>query len=147
MILEQNRYILSLKGKLSAEDEEKLRDLKAKVAKIKKFTAASSDSIFGAPAGYWLDLHGVQPVAEAKLLKQPLLILQGGRDYEVTKVDFDAWKSGLDGLPNTAFKLYPKLNHLFISGEGKSSPEGYDRGGHVAQEVVSDIADWILKRH
>jgi len=147
MIVEQNRYILSLKGKLSAEDEEKLRDLEAKAAKIKKLTASSSDSIFGAPAGYWLDLRGVKPVAEARPLKLPLLILQGGRDYQVTQLDFGAWKNGLGASSNTTFKLYPKLNHLFIAGEGKSSPEEYEKGGDVSEEVVADIAEWILKKH
>jgi dienelactone hydrolase len=149
MILEQNRYILSLKGKLSADDEAQLRDLETKVARIKKFTAAeasSSTAVFGAPAGYWLDLREVHSVAEAKLLKQPLLILQGGRDYQVTEVDFDAWKHGLHDSPDVSFKLYPKLNHLFVAGQGKSTPEEYERGGHVAEEVVLDIADWVLKK-
>ncbi len=147
MIVEQNRYILSLKGKLAAEDEERLRDLEAKAARIKKLTADSSDTIFNAPAGYWVDLRSVQPVAEARLLKVPLLILQGGRDYQVTQVDFDAWKSGLDASSNTTFKLYPKLNHLFIAGEGKSSPEEYEKGGHISEEVIADIADWVLKQN
>lgn len=147
MIVEQNRYILSLKGKLSAEDEEKLRDLEAKAARIKKLTANSSETIFNTPAGYWVDLRSVRPVAEAKLLKGPLLILQGGRDYQVTQVDFDVWKSGLDASSNATFKLYPKLNHLFIAGEGKSSPEEYEKGGHVSEEVIADIADRVLKQN
>jgi dienelactone hydrolase len=150
MMVEQTRYILSLKGKMSPEDEENLSDLQSKVAKIKNLTAADTSSgeiILRAPPSYWLNLHQHDPVAEAKLLKQPLLILQGGRDYQVTEVDFAAWKSGLANSKNVSFKFYPKLNHLFVSGDGKSSPEEYERGGHVAEEVINDIADWVLKKN
>jgi hypothetical protein len=44
------------------------------------------------------------------------------------------------------FISYPALNHLLISGEGPSTPIEYNQPGHVAEDVVSDIADWIAKR-
>jgi dienelactone hydrolase len=149
MLVEQNRYILSLDGDVSAADQERLRDLEAKASKIKQLTAAdaaSSTILFGATPVYWLDLRQHDPVGDAKLLKQPLLILQGGRDYQVTPAQFGDWKKGLDGSTHVTFKLYPGLNHLFISGTGRSTPQEYDKEGHVAEEVVSDIANWILKR-
>jgi len=101
--------------------------------------------LLGAPPAYWLDLRAHNPVAEAKSLKQPLLILQGGRDYQVTPAQFDDWKKGLEGSNKVTFKLYPELNHLFIAGKGKSSPSEYEKGGYVAEEVVSDIAEWLLR--
>jgi fermentation-respiration switch protein FrsA (DUF1100 family) len=148
MIVEQTRYILSPKGELSAADQEKLRDLESKVAEIKRLTSADTNSstiLLGAPPAYWLDLRAHDPVAEAKALKQPLLIVQGGRDYQVTPAQFEDWKNGLEGSTKVSFKLYPELNHLFIAGTGKSSPSEYDQGGSVAEEVVSDIAEWVLK--
>lgn len=150
MMVEQTKYLLSLKGTTSAEDEEKLRDLQSTVAKIKSLTAAdafSTELILGAPPRYWLDLHEHDPIAEANLLKQPLLILQGGRDYQVTEVDFNSWKRGLANSTNVSFRLYPKLNHLFVSGEGKSSPQEYERGGHVAENAIAAIADWVLNKN
>ena len=98
-----------------------------------------------APPQYWLDLREHDPLAAAKTLKQPLLILQGGRDYQVTEADFDGWKKALGSQPAVTFKLYPTLNHLFMVGEGKSTPAEYERAGNVAESVVADIADWILK--
>jgi hypothetical protein len=38
-----------------------------------------------------------------------------------------------------------RLNHLFMFGEGKSKPAEYACPGHVAEPVVTDIADRILK--
>ena len=148
MLVEQTRYILSLNGELSAADQEKVRDLETKVAGIKKLTSADASSstiLLGAPPAYWLDLRAHDPVAEAKSLKQPLLILQGARDYQVPPAQFEDWKKALTSSANVTFKLYPQLNHLFIPGEGKSTPQEYDQGGHVAEQVVSDIADWIIK--
>jgi uncharacterized protein len=39
------------------------------------------------------------------------------------------------------------LNHLFVAGEGKSLPAEYDRPGHVALEMVADVAAWIKQTH
>lgn len=78
-------------------------------------------------------------------MKQPLLILQGGRDYQVTEADFDGWKKGLGSRADVTYKLYPDLSHLFVTGIGKSTPSEYEKPGHVAEIVVSDIAAWIKK--
>jgi dienelactone hydrolase len=148
LMVEQTRYILSLKGEMSPADEEKVHELESKVAAIKKLTAADASSstlLLGAPASYWLDLRAHDAVAEAKSLKQPLLILQGGRDYQVTQIDFKNWKNGLAGMNHVTFKLYPNLNHLFVPGEGQSSPQEYEKPGHVNDAVVEDIASWIKR--
>jgi fermentation-respiration switch protein FrsA (DUF1100 family) len=115
------------------------------VAKIKGLTPADSASrtfLFGAPAAYWLDLRSYDPVRTAGGLQAPLLILRGERDYQVTAKDFAGWQT-LAGRPRVSFKTYPGLNHLFLAGEGPSLPEEYQRPGHVAEEVLRDIAAWI----
>ena len=74
-----------------------------------------------------------------------MLILQGERDFQVTMKDFGLWKSELQARRNVRFLTYPKLNHLFIAGEGKSRPDEYQQPGHVDEQVVADIANWILQ--
>jgi hypothetical protein len=74
-----------------------------------------------------------------------MLVLQGERDYQVTMQDFERWKTALSGRKNVEFKSYPKLNHLFIDGDGKSIPSEYEKVGHVAAYVIEDIAGWIRK--
>jgi len=56
-----------------------------------------------------------------------ILILQGERDYQVTMKDFALWRAGLKGRSSVTFKSYPKLNHLFLEGEGKSLPAEYSK--------------------
>ncbi|HEX7363077.1 MAG TPA: alpha/beta fold hydrolase [Bryobacteraceae bacterium] len=103
----------------------------------------SSKLIFHAPPSYWLDLRNYHPTAVAKSLRIPMLLLQGGRDYQVTKTDFDLWKSALAGKPKVTFHLFPDLNHLFMPGEGKSTPAEYYKPGHVSVNVIEQIASWI----
>ncbi len=147
MILDQSRYIFSLDGKVDEMEEVWLEDLEKQVAAAKdpalNMKVPSSELPLDIPPAYWLDLRRYDPVGTAKGLAMPMLFLQGGRDYQVTVVDFEGWKGALGGRAGVTFKLYPDLNHLFVAGEGPSSPGEYQKTGHVAEEVVVDIASWI----
>lgn len=147
LTLEQVTYIAGLDGAVSADDQAALDELAAQVARVQDpgLSAATpaTDLPLGIPAGYWLDLRGYDPAETAKGLPQPMLILQGGRDYQVTTADFDGWRAALLSHPSATLKLYPDLNHLFMTGEGKSTPAEYEVAGHVAEEVIGDITGWI----
>lgn len=99
----------------------------------------------GAPASYARDLNDYIPVAAemAKSLKQPMLIMQGARDYQAIEADFKIWKDVLSSRTNVTFKLYPNLNHLFMEGKGNSMPEEYNKRGPVSELAIDDIAGWI----
>ncbi len=84
-------------------------------------------------------------MAEQKVLKLPILILQGERDYQVTMEDLNIWKKELSQHKNVISKSYPKLNHLFITGEGKAKPEEYNLPNSVDIEVIQDIMEWVKK--
>jgi hypothetical protein len=73
----------------------------------------------------------------------PILILQGERDYQVTMVDFGGWERALKGRGGAELKHYPRLNHLFVAGDGPLGPGEYERAGHVDENVISDIADFV----
>jgi len=102
----------------------------------------------GAGVKYWLSIQKYDAVATAKKLKQPLLILQGGRDYQVTaKDDLPLWQAGLAKSGDVETKLYPELNHLFIAGEGMATPEEYKTSdGHVDPRVLEDMLAWLASR-
>ena len=44
---------------------------------------------------------------------------------------------------NVTFKTYPSLNHLFMSGKGKSTPAEYGQPGRVDETVIDDIVGWL----
>jgi dienelactone hydrolase len=104
----------------------------------------ASELPFGVPAAYWLDLRGYDPVATAAALGKPMLILQGGRDYQVTVADdLAGWQAGLAGLPGVTIRVYQADNHLFFPGAGPSSPAEYEPAQHLDPAVVADVADWL----
>ncbi len=103
----------------------------------------ASGKFMGAPASYFYDLDARDEVAIARSLDVPILILHGGRDYQVIDEDIRHWQDGLKGAANVQVETYPTLNHLFIAGEGKPNPAEYSTPGHVDQAVVGAIADFV----
>jgi dienelactone hydrolase len=102
---------------------------------------------FGTPASYWLDLRDYRPAALAATLGKPMLILQGGRDYQVTVADDLArWKTSLAHCPDITVRIYEDDNHLFFPGTGPSTPAEYEPAQHVDPQVVADIAAWLTTR-
>jgi hypothetical protein len=43
------------------------------------------------------------------------------------------------------FHIYPKLNHLFVAGEGKPNPSEDERAGHVSAKAIDHIVNWVQK--
>jgi dienelactone hydrolase len=145
-IVAQSRYLAGADGTTSADEQqgiERAEALARQVRALQPDDAKSGGLIAGAPASYWLDLRGYDPTAAATKVKAPMLIMQGGRDYQVTTEEFEKWKAALGTRPDVTFRSYPFLNHLFIAGAGPSLPAEYQIPGHVAEEVISDIATWI----
>jgi dienelactone hydrolase len=145
VVLEQLTYVASLSNPLSAEAQAQMAQWKREIAAVKALKPSSKGTtlLLGVPPSYWLDLRGYVPAEMAKSLTQPMLILQGGRDYQVTEADFKIWKDALSSRANVTCKLYPDLNHLFMTGTGKATPAEYEKPGAVAHSVVTDISDWI----
>jgi hypothetical protein len=74
----------------------------------------------------------------------PLLILQGGRDYQATLAeDFAGWKAGLAGKDNVNFQVFDADNHCFLPGAGPSSAKDYDALQHMDPDVVTFVAKWF----
>jgi dienelactone hydrolase len=104
----------------------------------------AADLLFGWPASYWLDLRGYDPVATAAGLDRPMLILQGGRDYQVTVADdLTRWRAGLAQRPDVTIRVHDADDHMFFRGEGPSTPAAYESPQHVDPAVVADIAEWL----
>jgi hypothetical protein len=149
LMLEQTQYILSLAGSISPEEQQQLDQLTQMVKTVKNLKPEDQlpkEGILGAPAAYWLDLQNYQPAQLASSLTLPMFILQGERDYQVTLQDFQGWKDALSSKSNVQLKTYPDLNHLFVTGSGKSTPAEYNIPANVSVSIIVDIAAWV-KQH
>jgi pimeloyl-ACP methyl ester carboxylesterase len=94
--------------------------------------------------------HYLQPqhqVEAALQLTLPMMILQGGRDYQVTMTEYNLWQQALRGHDNVVMRSYPLLNHLFLEGEGPSKPLEYQIQSHIPRQVIDDITAFINESH
>src|SRR6185503_5476190 len=85
LIVEQLKYLGAPADKI-AEAEAFSR----RVGEIQRAPGQMLDCL-GAkiPGSYFLDLRGYHPDRVAGALKIPILVLQGGRDYQVGRADYD----------------------------------------------------------
>jgi len=147
LVVSQLEYLAGLDGIVDANEAGQIEKAKHAAAAIADPNLQPGDTVdlLGSktPGSYWLDLRAYDPAAAAGALSLPIFILQGGRDYQVDAADLDGWRNALDGHPQVRIKVYPQLNHLFMPGSGPSSPQEYATPGHVAAEVLDDVAAWI----
>lgn len=151
------RPLLEVSAQQVREQGERNRETAAQIAASEQAIAAERQllamadprhppqgSFGGASQGYWLSLHGVHQVDAAKDLAMPMLILQGGSDFQISPtLDFARWQQALAGRPHTDFHLYPGLSHLFMPAGKTGTVADYQVPAHVDAQVIGDIAAWV----
>jgi hypothetical protein len=138
----QLEYLAGLQSEAGARAA--LDSLIAVIREVEDGDVPDDQVVLGATPPYWREVADVKPVATARELSLPILVLQGGRDYQATTEDFFIWRRGLADEENVTTHLFPQLNHLFISGTGMATPGEYVSGqGHVAEDVVRVLAGWV----
>lgn len=147
LIIEQVEYLVAGDGTVSEEEAKQVATIREQVAQVKAADLSkntmSSKLPLSIPPAYWLDLRDYNAPKAAREIPARWLILQGDRDYQVISKDLAAWEAGLAGHSNFAVRRYPKLNHLFMAGEGPCLPTEYFRESNVDAQVVADIVEWI----
>ena len=99
-IIDQSRYLAELDGTVSPEERQQIEaydEMAARIKTLKPSDPPVASPPFSAPASSFVDLRDYNPPAAAATLDLPMLILQGGRDYQVTMDDFAKWKAALGG--------------------------------------------------
>lgn len=139
LLAEQNRYLLSLDGTISPDEQAHLKTLDASIAEVRRNPDAT---LMNLPGRFWQQLEAVDPINDVRASQLPVLLLQGGRDFQVIDADWQRWNTALQGDRYT-FYHYPALNHLGITGEGKGSLQDYEQPGHVDSTLINDIAQWV----
>jgi hypothetical protein len=95
---------------------------------------------------YFLDYD---PIATAKRVKQPVLILQGATDRQVTADQGPklaaAFRAG--GNKDVTLKIFPSTNHLFLV-DPLGNPSGYATlpVKSVRADVLGTLADWLVQQ-
>ncbi|MHB8420451.1 MAG: alpha/beta hydrolase [Myxococcales bacterium] len=145
LLIEQHGYLRGLHPELARSSKGDIEELERQKRRLDSGELQPGEEVSHLKGEYLLALKDYDPVAVAAKLTLPMLLLQGGRDFQVSpEHDFALFQRALVGRANTTLHLYPDLNHLFIAGSGKGTPDEYFVGGHhVALEVVRDVAAWV----
>jgi uncharacterized protein len=146
LLIRQTRRLAQLQG-MSAEQLNAQLDplIKARDALAHADAAHPPQGDFlNAPASYWLSARDYDPIATAKHLSEPMLILQGSADFQVLpQEEFTAWQAAFAGDPRVKLIEYSGLSHLFMPAGNPPSPADYFKAAHVDPKVIQDIAHWI----
>jgi uncharacterized protein len=148
IVIDQIHYLTNSGSSTTPEGDKQVAAAQQAADQIESKDLKPDDTVMflGATTygAYWLDLRNYNPVKTAEKLKIPILILQGGRDYQVTTANYEEWQAALGRRSNVTLKFYADANHLFMDGSGPSSPKEYDAAGHVDHAVIDSIATWVL---
>ena len=134
------KWIAAIEDKIFTKKFDDLYSMSDEEAKSKKFA--------GGTTLYYFKEMGRKTAADYLLENEkPVLIMQGGRDFQVlADVDYLKFKELLAERRNTFYRLYPDLNHVFVDAIyddiSKASKE-YSTERHIGEEVISDIASFI----
>ncbi|WP_240906241.1 alpha/beta fold hydrolase [Thermomonas sp. HDW16] len=145
IVIEQNRRMAVLDdGKTSDVERDAINQIIDQVRITRDpLTDPATKTVLGQAVGYWRSIDAVDAVAESQSVALPMLVLQGARDIQVVDADWGRWRGAFHDNPKVAFKLYDKLNHLGIAGEGDGNLAEYNAPGHVDPQLIDDVAVWI----
>jgi hypothetical protein len=111
-------------------------DQRVAVARFDKVTHTRADLL--AADGFTTVAEYVpHAVAAIRLLRVPMPLLQGGRDYQVTTADDLAlWRAGPADRADVTVREFAADDHLFFPGTAPATPADVGRPQHV-DPVVS----------
>lgn len=144
VLVEQFTRMAATDGVVSEAERDAIDALSRGIARIRAGEEVpAAEAPLGLDAAYWRSIEAVDPLAEAKALHRPLLVLHGGRDIQVGEADRLGWETAFADAPLVSLRAYPALSHLGIAGEGPGSPADYQVPGRVDARLIADVAQWI----
>ena len=144
LMREQYNFLYSLLPGITAEQQAEKDALFAELDKLQEpDSLAEDDRVAGVYSAYWKWLAAYDIVEAAKEITEPVLLLQGEEDYQVTMEDFEIWKSAVGEKENWRMISYPGLTHVFVPGEKTEGAAVYAREGKVQEDPVLDIASFV----
>lgn len=142
-LLRQQSFLLKVRDNMEPEAvAAAMKPLKDALVKVK---AGKDDPVSPISAAYFKSLAPYRPLALAKKIKSPTLVVQGGVDYQVEPREGRALAEALTkaGVAVT-FVEAPRVNHILREIEGAASDSrDYARPGPVAAQVKQALAQFL----
>ena len=144
LMREQYEYLYSLMPEITEEQQAEKDQTFAELDRLQDLDAlGEDDSVLGVWSAYWKWLAAYDILEAAEEIKEPVLLLQGEEDYQVTMEDYAIWQEKLGAKENWTMISYPGLTHCFVAGKKAEGGAVYTREAAVNEDVIRDIADFI----
>ena len=113
---------------------------------LRRLVPAALDSL--AQANPWVAYFMTyDPLATARLLAQPVLVLQGDTDQQVTPEQADSLAAAIraGGHAPVTVRHFPATNHLFLP-DPSGDPRGYGAlpERRVNRDMLGTLVDWLI---
>jgi alpha-beta hydrolase superfamily lysophospholipase len=106
------------------------------------------DSATTSPWMKWFRAY--DPLPTARRVRQPVLILQGEVDRQVSAGQADTLAAAMRAAGNrdVTEHVFPHLNHLFLVSPTDGSPSEYPalKDTAIGRDVLDTLADWVAQR-
>ena len=144
LIREQYNFLYSLMPEIT-EEQQAERDLVfADLDRLEDLDSMTEDdTVIQIYSAYWKWLAAYDILQAAEEIAEPVLLLQGEEDYQVTLTDFNIWKDALGGKENWQMITYPGLTHLFMPGLKTEGSAAYEREARIDAQVLADIGGFV----
>lgn len=146
LLVHQARYAATLDGNVSDAEQTFIDGIEATVRTLRDGTWRPGDMLTCHPVEYWLGIDRMEPVKHARSLRAGILIIHGGRDFQVPDDEFEIWKRELAGRPDVTLQRMEALDHSMVAGTGPSTFEQYKQPAHVDGNLIAFVAAWIHDR-
>ena len=145
LMREQYDFLYSLLPEITEEQQAEKDALFAELDRLQDpDSLGEEDTVAGVYASYWKWLAAYDILQAAEEITEPVLLLQGEEDYQVTMTDFAIWQETFGKKDNWQMISYPGLTHLFMPGRKGEGSAAYAREAKVDEQVIQDIAGFIL---
>ncbi len=147
LMREQYDFLYSLLPEITEEQQAEKDALFAELDKLKDLDSLTEDdTVAGTYASYWKWLDAYDILKAAEEMKEPVLMLQGEEDYQVTMTDYAIWQKEFGDKAGWQLISYPGLTHLFTPGQKNEGAAAYARDAKVDAQVIEDIAAFVLSK-
>lgn len=152
ILLEQNEEMLEeLSGflrRLVSKQARKLNDLFVGLYELSDEEARTKRVGGGTTLYYFKEMGEHDVPSYLAATRKPMLVMQGEKDFQAkADKDFALYRELLKDRAEVTFKLYEGLNHAFVPsvyGRITKAKKEYAVEQHIGENVISDMANWIL---
>ena len=144
LMREQYDFLYSLMPEITEEQQAEKDRAFAELEKLRDpYALTEDDQVMGVCSAYWKWLADYDILQAAEEIEEPVLLLQGEEDYQVTMEDFGIWKDAVGEKENWRLKSYPGLTHVFMEGLKTEGSAAYTGEKKTDAQVILDIAEFV----